>query len=75
MKYFGKRNCKGKNEDINRHKQEEIKLLADIEEAKKRLDAGCKWAAGELAAKERFLRILRESKAEMVSDLFKRKDS
>lgn len=72
MKYFWQK-VKGKNEDIDRHREEEQRLLADIEKAKERLEKGCKWAAGDLAAKEYFLTALRKSKAAMVSDLFKRK--
>lgn len=71
-KYYGNKSI-GNNANIQRHREDEAKLLAIIEDCEAKAAAGDKLAEQEAAAFRVFLRALQESKAEMASNLFKKK--
>lgn len=71
-KYYGN-NSIGKNADIQRHRKDMAELIAIIEDCEARAAAGDKLANQEAATFRYCLRVLQESKAELASNLFKKK--
>jgi hypothetical protein len=71
-KYYGKKSV-GNNANIQRHRNDEARLLAIIEDCEAKAAAGDRLAEQEAAAFRVYLRALQESKAEMAGNLFKKK--
>lgn len=71
-KYYGKKSI-GNNANIQRHREDEARLRAMIERCDAEAASGDRLSKMEAEAYRNILRGLQESKAEMASNLFKKK--